>query len=721
MRVALILLFLLSLGAIPGSLIPQSSNDELKVQDFKAKHTTVAPLYDKLQLFHVYSSVWFSAIYILLFISLIGCIIPRTWQFVGQLRGRPAGGARAADPAARVHHLAHHRGARGRPSGRGRDAQEAPLPGRGDRRLGRRGEGLSARDRQPHLPHRADRDAGVLRRGQLFNSEGGKLVVEGDGFSNTLTQYDDFKSGSLFDTDDLAPFSFTLSSFTGTYERSGPEVGRARSYEPRTSPTPRSPGTSHAKRPIEVNKPLEVDGSKVYLISHGYAPVVTVKDGRGKVVFHGATPLLPIDANGSLHRRHQGDGRLQGQGRQDATSWVSPRSSCRPTDRRPGRCSRSSPALDFPVLNVGAYHGDLGVDSGLPAERVPARHQQAEAVQGRQGQAVEEDAAARRDTDASRRRRLDHHGQGDQGVGELPDLAPARHDLRPRPARSPPSWAWPALCSSSGAGSGSGPHGGADGVTVVEMAGLGRSESARLPEELGDLAVTLIPQARRSRPTAGSPDSVRRSRSSILPRLLKGLRSESRRRSNEREPGEHQQCADLFVDGRLHAGLLRAHGRVAVRQPKQGRPHGRRPDRRHSHRGRRLGSGQGHGQGRLHRRTGAARRSSPAPPRAPGTSPTGRARTATTHRATCTAGWPSPSPSSPSSSRRAVYSPAPCPCTGRRGPTCTSSTSPSPPSPSACTSCCSLLKKNIRVDRTAARHHGPPRSRPRRHRPVHRQ
>lgn len=89
MRVALLLLLLLSLGAIPGSLIPQTSIDALKVTDFKAKHDVLAPIYDKLGLFHVYSSVWFSAIYILLFISLIGCIVPRTWQFVGQLRGRP--------------------------------------------------------------------------------------------------------------------------------------------------------------------------------------------------------------------------------------------------------------------------------------------------------------------------------------------------------------------------------------------------------------------------------------------------------------------------------------------------------------------------------------------------------------------------------------------------------------------------------------------------------
>lgn len=86
MRVALILLFLLSLAAIPGSLIPQNGQNQFKAEAWRAQHTTVAPIYEKLQLFDVYSSVWFSAIYILLFVSLAGCIVPRTWQFVGVLR-----------------------------------------------------------------------------------------------------------------------------------------------------------------------------------------------------------------------------------------------------------------------------------------------------------------------------------------------------------------------------------------------------------------------------------------------------------------------------------------------------------------------------------------------------------------------------------------------------------------------------------------------------------
>ena len=89
MRTALILLFLLSLAAVPGSLVPQTSASEINVQNFHANHKLLAPLFDKLDMFDVYGSFWFSAIYILLFISLLGCIIPRTYQFVGVLRAKP--------------------------------------------------------------------------------------------------------------------------------------------------------------------------------------------------------------------------------------------------------------------------------------------------------------------------------------------------------------------------------------------------------------------------------------------------------------------------------------------------------------------------------------------------------------------------------------------------------------------------------------------------------
>src|SRR6185437_11603277 len=78
MRIALTLLFLLSVAAIPGSLLPQREIDPSKVLQFYLAHKTWAPILDKLQLFDVFESVWFGAIYCLLFISLVGCILPRS-------------------------------------------------------------------------------------------------------------------------------------------------------------------------------------------------------------------------------------------------------------------------------------------------------------------------------------------------------------------------------------------------------------------------------------------------------------------------------------------------------------------------------------------------------------------------------------------------------------------------------------------------------------------
>ena len=242
--------------------------------------------------------MWFSAIYILLFVSLIGCIVPRTGQFVGQLRGRPPGAPRKLDPAARVHHLAHRRRPRAGPRGRARHPAQAALP-----LAHRSGDAVAAekgylRETGNLLFHIALIVMLVaFAGGQLFKSEGGKLVVEGDGFANTITQYDDFKSGSLFDNDDLAPFSFDLDDFVGTYERSGPQRGTPRTYEARVTYSEGADGEPK-KKVIEVNKPLVVDGTKVYLNAPRLRPGHLRQGRQGQGGLPAApVPLLPIDNN----------------------------------------------------------------------------------------------------------------------------------------------------------------------------------------------------------------------------------------------------------------------------------------------------------------------------------------------------------------------------------------------------------------------------------------
>src|SRR5579859_4588539 len=89
MRTALILLFLLALGSIPGSVLPQEGVDPAGVQQYYASHPALAPWFNRLGLFNVFASPWFAAIYLLLFASLVGCVVPRTFRLIGSARTPP--------------------------------------------------------------------------------------------------------------------------------------------------------------------------------------------------------------------------------------------------------------------------------------------------------------------------------------------------------------------------------------------------------------------------------------------------------------------------------------------------------------------------------------------------------------------------------------------------------------------------------------------------------
>ncbi|MGW3090753.1 cytochrome c biogenesis protein ResB [Streptomyces sp. NPDC001108] len=497
MRVALILLFLLSLGAIPGSLIPQNSVDQLKVENFKRLHTTVSPIYEKLQFFDVYSSVWFSAIYILLFVSLIGCIVPRTGQFVGQLRGRPPGAPK------RLNRLPAY--TTWRTAAEPEEVRAAALAAMRKRRFRAHTVGDAVAAEKGYL-----REAGNLvfhvalivmlvafAYGQLFKSEGAKLIVQGDGFANTKPQYDDFKSGSLFDEDSLTPFSFTLDKFIGTYERSGPQRGTPRTYEAHVTYEEGAYGKPK-KTVIRVNEPLEIDGTKVYLNAHGYAPVVSVKDSSGKEVYRNAVPLLPMDANvtssGAIKVM---DGYRDQNGKKIQLGF---QAFFVPTFAGAGKGTMFSqfPAPDFPVLALNGFYGSLGVDSGLPQNVYQLDKSKMTAFKGADGKPLKQRLLA-----GETMKLPDGGSITFEGVDEW-----ASFQISKQPASG---WALTGAVAAIAGLAGSlfiqrrrvwvRAVTGADGVTVVEMAGLGRSESARLPEELADLAVTLVGSA----PTVPDP------------------------------------------------------------------------------------------------------------------------------------------------------------------------------------------------------------------------
>ncbi|WP_037674524.1 cytochrome c biogenesis protein ResB [Streptomyces griseus] len=502
MRVALLLLLLVALGAIPGSLIPQSGSDETKVADFRKAHETLAPIYDRLGLFHVYSSVWFSAIYILLFVSLIGCIVPRTWQFVGQLRGRPPGAPRRLTrlPAYTVW----------RTEAEPEEVREAALALLKKRRFRAHLTGDAVAAEKGYL-----REVGNLAFhtalivllvafawGQLFKSEGNKLLVEGNGgFSNTLISYDDFKSGNLFDVDDLNPFSFTLNKFTGTYEVSGPNRGTPRVYQAAITYSEGAYGKDK-KTVVEVNHPLEIGDAKVYLTAHGYAPLVTVRDGKGNVVFQDAVPLLPLDSNvtsSGVIKVLDGYKNARGVSEQLGISAF-----FLPTYTPGSETASTFPALGNPVLNLTPYHGDLGVNSGIPQSVYQLDKSHMKGFKDSKGAQLRENlkpgetmklpnGAGSVTYEGTREwanfQIVQEPGSGWALVGAFTAIFGLAASLFIQRRR-----VWVRAVK------------GADGVTVVEMAGLGRSESAKVPEELGELAAILYDQAPGA-PDPGSSDS----------------------------------------------------------------------------------------------------------------------------------------------------------------------------------------------------------------------
>jgi len=93
MRTALFLLLLLAVASVPGSIWPQRYIDAGRVADYLAQHRALGPWLDRLQMFDVYASAWFASIYLLLVISLVGCVIPRSrthWRDASPTPGHPA-------------------------------------------------------------------------------------------------------------------------------------------------------------------------------------------------------------------------------------------------------------------------------------------------------------------------------------------------------------------------------------------------------------------------------------------------------------------------------------------------------------------------------------------------------------------------------------------------------------------------------------------------------
>ncbi len=374
MRTALVLLLLLALGAIPGSVIPQSGVDALKTENWQAAHPHLTPIYSKLGLFNAYHSPWFAAIYLLLMISLVGCIVPRLFVYWRGYRRQPPPAprnlTRLPDHAAYTSHeepgvvlqRAARRLSRGHRVSTGQTGSTAED-----------GDGWVAAERGQL------REAGNLLFhlavlivlvgfgiGSLFGYKGGVILVVGNGFSNTLTQYDDFDPGSLFDAGRMEPFCFRVNPpFHVDWIDSGPRQGMARGFQAdityRTSCRgDRTTWSPEKHYDLRVNHPLTIGGTQIFLIGHGYAPMITIRDGQGHKLYDGPTIFLPESSDFESYGVVKAPGLKPGQD-------IGLEGLFYPTYALVhGNPINVMGNDENPTLSMLAYVGDLGLNTGVP-------------------------------------------------------------------------------------------------------------------------------------------------------------------------------------------------------------------------------------------------------------------------------------------------------------------------------------------------------------------
>ncbi len=364
MRTALLLLFLLAVAAVPGSLLPQRSIDPTAVDRYIANHPKLGPFLDRLSGFDVFGAPWFAAIYALLFVSLIGCLVPRMRLHVRALLRRP--------PKAPAHPSRLAAGVRFETAASGADVITA---GRGVLR--------GRRFRVATDLATVSAEKGYLREtgnllfhislvvllagiaiGGLYGYNGKVVVNEGDGFANTLVQYDTFSHGALVKTDQLTPFAVHLNDFTAVYQKDGTPKSYTAAVTLRDQPN-----AAAVPHTIRVNDPLKIGEAKVYLINHGYSPHVVLRDRNGNVVYDAWVPCVavaPVTMTSSCVFKIPDTG-LPPSGPLEKPQQIGVRAGLVPTFDPANFQGSIFPALLNPRLaGVQVYLGDLGIDAGTP-------------------------------------------------------------------------------------------------------------------------------------------------------------------------------------------------------------------------------------------------------------------------------------------------------------------------------------------------------------------
>ncbi|MGE2733715.1 cytochrome c biogenesis protein ResB [Mycolicibacterium vaccae] len=373
MGTALVLLFLLALAAIPGALLPQRSLNEARVDEYLIEHPTLGPWLDRVQAFDVFSSFWFTAIYVLLFISLVGCLTPRLVEHVRSLRAVPVPAPRNLGRLPK-HHEAQVSGTDVPTVAAAVDARL-----RGWRRTTRTQDGTTE----------ISAEKGYLREfgnivfhfsllgllvaiaaGKMFSYEGNVIVVAdgGPGFCTASpAAFDSFRAGNIVDGTSLYPMCVRVNDFQATYLENGQAVGFQANVEYQAGDDLQT-GTW---RPylLKVNEPLRVAGDRVYLQGHGYAPTFTVTfpDGQSRTQTLQWRPEDQITFLSSGAMRFDPPGGTYADDRERRRNQIAIQGLFAPTAQLDGTLLSSRfPELQDPAVAIDIYKGDTGLDTGRP-------------------------------------------------------------------------------------------------------------------------------------------------------------------------------------------------------------------------------------------------------------------------------------------------------------------------------------------------------------------
>ncbi|MCV7356785.1 cytochrome c biogenesis protein ResB [Mycolicibacterium fluoranthenivorans] len=376
MGTALVLLFLLALGAMPGALLPQRSLNAGKVDEYLAQHSTIGPWLDKVQAFDVFSSFWFTSIYVLLFVSLVGCLTPRLAEHMRSLRAVPV-----AAPRNLARLPKHH---------------EAVLDGKVDgdaaqlaATMSDRLKGWRRTTRHTDEVTEISAEKGYLREfgnivfhfsllgllvavaaGKLFGYEGNVIVIAdgGPGFcSASPAAFDSFRAGNTVDGTSLYPICLKVDDFDAEYLPSGQAVSFAANIQYQDG----HDLFTDTWRPyrLEVNHPLRIGGDRVYLQGHGYAPTFTVTfpDGQKRTSTVQWRPDDPLTLLSSGVIRVDPPGGTYPDPDERRKHQIAVQGLLAPTERLDGTLLSSSfPALNDPAVAIDIYRGDAGLDTGRP-------------------------------------------------------------------------------------------------------------------------------------------------------------------------------------------------------------------------------------------------------------------------------------------------------------------------------------------------------------------